>query len=187
MYELMKQTPYLGTFPYPLVSWKGKTLKQITTTIRENGKVNPSLTIRNDNLFRAGPLKLYRREIVSSPTDSCNVRTSTRIDEFDRPGGSIINSSATVQNGLVNTLDDNFPKNTCERPGTCLKILSAADNAKRRVRSSGMIKRQFDISKIMILIVRLRNNIWLVVIGRFSKINIILFAKVIQLLRLEVV
>jgi hypothetical protein len=147
MYELMKQTPYLGTFPYPLISWKGKTLKQITTTIRENGKVNPELIVKNNNLFRAGPLKLYRREIVSAPTGACNVRTSARIDEFDRPGGSIINSSATVQNGLVNTLDDTFPKNTCERPGTCLKILSDSENAKRRVRSSGMIKRQFDISK----------------------------------------
>lgn len=147
MYELMKPTPQLGTFPYPLISWKGKTLKQITSSIRPNGKVNASLKIQNNNLFRAGPLKIYRREIASTATGACNVRTSARIDVFDRPNGSIVNSSATVQNGLVNTLDDTFPKNTCEKPGTCLKFLSDSENARRRVRSSGMIKRQFDISK----------------------------------------
>jgi hypothetical protein len=147
MYELMNTTPKLGTFPYPLISWKGKTLKQITSSIRPNGKVNASLKIQNHNLFRPGPLKIYRREIASVTSSACNVRTSASIDEFDRPSGSIINSSATVQNGLVNTLDDTFPKNTCEKPGTCSVFLSPSENAKRRVRSSGMIKRQFDISK----------------------------------------
>ena len=149
MYELMKLTPHLGTFPYPLISWKGQTLKQITSSIRANGQVDPSLTLKKNALFHPRPLKIYRREIVStiSTTHSCNLRTSSRIDEFDRPGGSIVNSSASIQNGLVNTLDDTFPKNTCERPGTCSVFQSPSENAKRRVRSSGMIKRQFDISK----------------------------------------
>lgn len=149
MYELMKPTPHLGTFPYPLMSWKGQTLKQITSTIRANGRVDRSLILKRNTLFHPRPLKIYRREIVSfDPTNhSCNLRTSTRIDEFDRPGGSIVNSGASIQNGLVNTLDDTFPKNTCERPGTCSVFQSPSENAKRRVRSSGMIKRQFDISK----------------------------------------
>jgi hypothetical protein len=148
MYELMKPTPYLGTFPYPLVSWKGQTLKQITSSIQANGQVNPKLKLSSRSLMMPAPLKIYRREIaanISAP--KCNDRNSSSINVFDQPGGSIINSSATNQNGLVNTIDDTFPKNTCERPGTCLRFLSEGENAKRRVRSSGMIKRQFDISK----------------------------------------
>lgn len=144
----MKPIPYLGTFPYPLVSWKGKTLKQITSAFQANGQVNPKLTISSRNLMKAAPLKIYRREIaanINSP--KCNDRLSSSIDVFNQPGGSIINSDASKQNGLVNTLDNTFPNNNCQRPGTCLSFLSAAENAKRLVRSSGMIKRQFDISK----------------------------------------
>uniref|UniRef100_A0A6C0JMB1 Uncharacterized protein n=1 Tax=viral metagenome TaxID=1070528 RepID=A0A6C0JMB1_9ZZZZ len=149
MYELMKPTPYLGTFPYSLISWKGQTLKQITSSIRANGQVDQTLVLKRNTFFHPRPLKIYRREIAStiSNTHSCNLRTSSRIDEFNRPGGSIINSNASIQNGLVNTLDDTFPKNSCEKPGTCSKFQSPSENAKRRVRSSGMIKRQFDISK----------------------------------------
>lgn len=148
MYELMKPTPYLGTFSHPLVSWKGQTLKQITSSIQSNGQVNKSLKLTSRSLMMPAPLKHYRREIAANINQpKCSDRSSTSIDIFNQPGGSIINSSATNQNGLVNTIDDTFPNNTCERPGTCLPFLSAGENAKRRVRSSGMIKRQFDISK----------------------------------------
>ena len=59
MYELMKPTPYLGTFPYPLVSWKGQTLKQITSSLQENGQVNADVNISSRNLMLPAPLKLY--------------------------------------------------------------------------------------------------------------------------------
>jgi hypothetical protein len=148
MYELMKKNPYLGTFPYPLISWKGQTLNQVTSSLVANGQINPNLNISLRNIMMAGPIKLYRREIVvNTNTPKCSDRTSSSIDVFNQPGGSIINSIATQQNGLVNTIDDTFPNNTCQRPGTCLPFLSDGENAKRRVRSSGMIKRQFDISK----------------------------------------
>lgn len=148
MYELMKPTPYLGTFSHPLISWKGQTLKQITSSIQANGQVNKSLKLTTRSLMMPAPLKHYRREIAANINKpKCSDRSSTSIDIFNQPGGSIINSSATIQNGLVNTIDDTFPDNNCERPGTCLPFLSAGENAKRRVRSSGMIKRQFDISK----------------------------------------
>jgi len=148
MYELMKPTPYLGTFPYPLVSWKGQSLNQITSSFVSNGQINSNITISPRNLMMARPIKLYRREIVANiEIPKCNDRNSSSIDVFDQPGGSIINSTASLQNGLVNTIDDVFPNNSCQRPGTCLPFLSDGENAKRRVRSSGMIKRQFDISK----------------------------------------
>ena len=125
MYELMKKNPYLGTFPYPLISWKGQTLKQITSSIVANGQVNPNITISLRSLMMPGPIKLYRREIATNINiPKCNDRVSSSIDVFDQPGGSIINSTASLQNGLVNTIDDTFPKNTCQRPGTCLPFLS---------------------------------------------------------------
>jgi hypothetical protein len=144
----MKPIPYLGTFSYPLISWKGQTLKQITSTIIPNGKINKNLVLNSRSLMMSRPLKLYRREIaVNVSNTKCNDRISSSIDIFDQPGGSIINSVAGNQNGLVNTIDDTFPKNSCERPGSCLPFMSNSENALKRVRSSGMIKRQFDISK----------------------------------------
>jgi len=147
MYESMKPKPYLNTFPYPLVSWKGQTLNQITSSIISNGKVNKNIVLSSRSLMMSRPLKIYRREIAANiDTPKCSDRISSSIDVFDQPGGSIINSQATNQNGLVNTIDDTFPNNSCQRPGTCSPILSDSKNALRRVRSSGMIKRQFDIT-----------------------------------------
>jgi len=103
-----------------------------------------------NNYFRALPIKLYRREIVTSQNQNslCNSRISSSIDVFNQPGGSIINSDVTTNNnGLANTIDNTLPNNRCEYPGTCLAFTSPAENAKRRVRSAGMIKRQFDISR----------------------------------------
>jgi hypothetical protein len=157
----------------PYISWKGKTINQITSTVQKNpgkivgNKVTKDVYKKNvyagtvqlqPNLYRANPLKIYRREIANTvDVSSCYHRPSIKIDEIDRPNGSINNSSVNTNNGLVNTLDDTFPKNTCERPGSCINItlsngsnyniLSDADNARRRVRSSGMVKRQFDITK----------------------------------------
>jgi hypothetical protein len=143
----MQPIPYLNTFPYPLVSWKGQTLNQITSSIISNGKVNKNIVLSSRSLMMSRPLKIYRREIAANiDTPKCSDRISSSIDVFDQPGGSIINSKATQQNGLVNTIDDIFPNNTCQRPGTCEPFLSDAKTALRRVRSSGMIKRQFDIS-----------------------------------------
>jgi hypothetical protein len=143
----MKPKPYLNTFPYPLVSWKGQTLNQITSSITPNGKINKDITLSSRSLMMPRPLKIYRREIAANiDTSKCSDRNSSSIDVFDQPGGSIINSEAAQQNGLVNTIDDTFPNNSCQRPGTCEPFLSDAKTALRRVRSSGMIKRQFDIS-----------------------------------------
>lgn len=128
----------------PIVSWKGKTFNQITSSIKKNPGNFAVSTTNNRNLFLAKPLKLYRREIVN-PIDmnNCYPRTSLRIDEFNRPNGSIINSSSTNVNGLVNTIDNILPNNSCEKPGTCLVFLSPSENAKRRCRSSGIIKTKY--------------------------------------------
>jgi len=143
----------------PVVSWKGKTFTQITTTIKNNpgntvgnpiktpyykkGKQLGTVTYQ-PNLFLPNSLKIYRREIANNiDMTNCYPRTSSSIDEFNRPGGSIVNtSSSTNKNGLVNTLDNILPNNRCEEPGTCSTFLSPSENAKRRCRSSGIISKK---------------------------------------------
>jgi len=146
----------------PIDSWKGKTFTQITSSIKKNNtnSVGRSITKTvykkgvlvgtisvNPRFFLPNPLKIYRREIAN-PIDmtNCYPRSSLRIDEFDRPNGSIINTSSTNQNGLVNTVDNNLPNNKCEKPGTCSIFLSPSENAKRRCRSSGIIKQNYNPS-----------------------------------------
>jgi hypothetical protein len=129
----------------PLISWKGKTFQQIASSIRKNVHSSKYTNMANNRIFKATPLKIYRREIASVyDTSHCNVRTSTRIDEMNMPNGYIITSS--TGKGLVNTLDFTLTANTSDRPGLCSNscILSPADNAKRRVRSSGNIKKQYN-------------------------------------------
>ena len=103
-----------------LISWKGQTFNQISSSIRKNGDIDPNLNITN-NIFRKRgglPLKLYRREINVPGSASCNERTSTSMHLMNTPGGTITNSAITDNvSGLVNTLDFNLTENTSERPG----------------------------------------------------------------------
>lgn len=134
--------------PDRIISWKGKTFNQITSSIQKNTPVlNASPVL---NLFFANPLKIYRREIANASLPKYGSRHSISIDELNRPNGSINNSVATNINGLVNTLDFNLVNSKYET-AACLSsnstCFSQANNAKRRVRSAGMVKRQFDNSK----------------------------------------
>jgi len=138
-----------------LIPWKGQTFTQITSYIRRNENTGEGVT--NHNFFIPPPLKIYRREIAVDGPNTCTSKPSTTVLEMmDIPGGTIVNS-AFPDKGLENTLDFNLTNNTTEIPGNCTAcnstdsngtvFFSPAENAKRRVRSSGMIKRQFDISK----------------------------------------
>jgi len=132
-----------------IIKWKGKTFNQITSRIQMNTR-GQSDDFKKNDFFRALPILLPRREIATNLNSNsvCDARMSLSINVFDQPGGSIINSSVnTNNNGLVNTMDNLLPNNSCEDPGTCLAFVSPSETAKRRVRSAGMIKRQFDISR----------------------------------------
>uniref|UniRef100_A0A6C0KIU8 Uncharacterized protein n=1 Tax=viral metagenome TaxID=1070528 RepID=A0A6C0KIU8_9ZZZZ len=127
-------------------SWKGKTFTEITSLLKKNNTtINTNFS--KNSYFIPRPLKIYRREVVVGNSKNCNLKTSTLIRDFDMPGGTIVNSKASTKNGLTNTLDINLTENKYERPGTSTVCFSQADNARRRVRSGGMIKRQFDITK----------------------------------------
>lgn len=128
-------------------SWKGKTFTQVTNRIvKNNAKL--SSEISKNNLFRALPLKIYRKDVVTSDSTQCVQRASIKIDDINMPNGTIINSAVVNTKDLVNTLDINLVNNNTELLGHCKdQNECVANNARRRVRSSGMIKRQFDLSK----------------------------------------
>jgi hypothetical protein len=125
--------------------WKGKTFSQITATLRKNGlyksttyNVEPRLSLK------PGPLKIYRKEIASMSIPKCNRRS--QVFDFETPGNNIVNSKIQT-NGTKNTIDPTLPNNLGEYPGSACdtkgSCLSSQNNALRRVRSSGIIKRNF--------------------------------------------
>lgn len=131
----------------PLFSWKGITLTQVTNRIVKNNSTLSSILSKHD-LYRALPLKIYRKDIVTGDATQCVQRSSVKIDDINMPNGTIINSSVQDTKDLVNTLDINLINNQTELLGKCKDNNECvANNARRRVRSSGMIKRQFDLSK----------------------------------------
>jgi hypothetical protein len=141
------------------ISWKGRTINQITSSIQKNGKVGGKIT--GNIIFRAMPLKMYRREIATNiPTttpNTCNhSRVSSSITEMNWPGGYVIPKSTTDPNsvGQFNTLEhpatgnlnDSYgcPGNGSKTSGANSSYNCAENNARRRCRSSGIIKRVYD-------------------------------------------
>ena len=151
----------------PYYTWKGKTLEQVTSVLRMNtntlhelsddqfaicpGNKSLSSSLVCNRIFKAMPLKIYRREIAvinPSSSSSCS-RASSTIAAFEQPGGSIVNSQNTTNIGLVNTLDIKPTIITSEHPGQCdypSNCFTSPDlNAKRRVRSAGMYPKKFKL------------------------------------------
>uniref|UniRef100_A0A6C0D3B8 Uncharacterized protein n=1 Tax=viral metagenome TaxID=1070528 RepID=A0A6C0D3B8_9ZZZZ len=158
MANLVNMTKITSTInDVPIVQWKGQTFAQITSSIQKNGKILTSKSLNKGLFFIPPPLKIYRREIASQYDNShCNTRTSLKIDEFDRPGGSIIYATnktglaPSSRKGLVSTEHINLTVNASQRPSTtfatsnCTVGVDDAQNARRRVRSSGNVKRAFN-------------------------------------------
>jgi len=128
-----------------IISWKGKTFNQISSIIKKN---SGEKTGDKSNYFRANPLKIYRRELSEG---KCNERISFSIDKFNGPGGMIVNTESN-KDILGGTLDINLTESKYERPGTgnCSErkeCFNHAENARRRVRSSGMITKKYNAAK----------------------------------------
>ena len=147
-------TARLELNPIRYVSWKGKTLNQITSALQKNTHtLNDGDSI---NIFKPTPVKLYRKEITSRTIDGGNARVSASIQDFERPNGYSIVASPINSDGncvaLQNTLDINIPNSTYET-GTATQLstnpnicFSQADNARRRCRSGGAAIKQYDIT-----------------------------------------
>jgi len=141
-------------YPQSIISWKGKTFQQITSIYKKND--NDTQNNYNPRLFfNPGPIKLYRKEIAALDISNCYSRVSSSIDEINRPNGSVITNYENP-NGLVNTLDFNVSNNLytpvclnqdpvgCSSSNTNVNnCLSQQTNARRRVRSAGMIRKVF--------------------------------------------
>ena len=127
------------------IQWKGKTFNQITSAITKNEN---TITMEGSLLFKAGPIKGYRREIVTKTNDPSNPRISSSVNLFDIPNGYLVvpSDDPCECNGIQNTLDINYTNNKTEN-GTCNSLTTnglcfdPASNAKRRARSSGIIKK----------------------------------------------
>ena len=148
----------------PLFPWKGKTFAQVTTFLQRNKNTNTSVA----NTLLPNPVtRQYRREIASTPTrdpTNCNQRVSVRIDELNRPGGSLVLPLNTLTPGIPGVVDPLIPNDTthlsiaCEtcnnNADNCLTSSSNASNvcftdetnARRRCRSAGMVKRQYKVA-----------------------------------------
>jgi hypothetical protein len=104
--------------------------------------MNKNTFSAKSSFFLPPPIKHYRREISTCPT-----RASVIGDVFLQPGGVITNSQSTATKTAF-SVDFNLTTNHTERPSVlCDKVAcSKSADAKRRVRSSGNIKRKFTAS-----------------------------------------
>ena len=125
------------------ISWKGKTFNQVVAGLKKN--TNTFSTTSYKGFFLAPPLKHYRREIANTNAN-CKTRANVPLDAFFQPGGTIDNTKSTVPPTYVSEF--NLTVNDTERPtGVCDTVAcSKSADAKRRVRSSGNIKRKFTAS-----------------------------------------
>ena len=132
----------------PPILWKGTTMNQLTTVFQQNKN---STIISKYNLKLAQPLKIYRQEIASVPIISCS-RQHISIDELNMPNGYNI-SNATYQYGIKETLDINLTNDSTQKPGSCNAMstngvcLNPAQNALNRVRSSGNLKKAYNVNR----------------------------------------
>lgn len=125
------------------ISWKGKTFNQVVAGLKKN--TNTFSTTSYQGFFLAPPIKHYRREIAN--VNTCKTRANVLGDAFFQPGGTIVNTaSSSVPPTYV--AEFNLTENNTERPtGNCdTSACSKSADARRRVRSSGNIKRKFSAS-----------------------------------------
>jgi hypothetical protein len=124
-------------------SWKDRIFYQISSFIKKNNNNN----VNSTKLFmKSQPLKLYRREIVTTAIKPCNSRTSLKIDDFNRPGSMKVSGIKSIDNlaGLVNIIDYNVTQCISNNKESCINMPDV--DARRRVRSAGMIHRKYNPS-----------------------------------------
>lgn len=132
------------------IQWKGKTFNQLNSVVKKNYNNPKSFSLKRDLLFKPPPLKIYRREIASVDISGCNPKTSMRIDQYNMPGANIV--TQYTSRGINSTLDFNYENNSCQHPSTTItnstycNQFSSEKNALRRVRSSGVLKQNYNSS-----------------------------------------
>jgi hypothetical protein len=139
--------------------WKGQTFNQIVSSIQKNHRYIPvhdlSINDIRSTAFRAQPFKHYRREIANVPLITPRVpRTGVTIDTLNQPGGTISIRSYTTPypvglEGIVLDAQEmgiSSNRTSCNTVGLC-----AQTNARRRCRSSGIVKNNYNTSSELYL------------------------------------
>ena len=151
----MFQSSLLNTNLTPFLSWKGKTFGQITSSIQKNEN---TANMEGKLLFQPPPLKIHRREAFTKELKTQSSKISTSIDVLNQPGSALVVSGKSTNwnvcdndcNGTKLTLDPNLVNNRGETYECCTDLgadssvrraLDPASIAKRRVRSSGIIRK----------------------------------------------
>jgi len=129
--------PILYTRTTPSTDWKGPTYHQVAPSTVFN-QIPPDTQVGVANLYRALPVKHYRRELPGT-NDTCTnaYHNPGRMRDINRPGGTVTHSAATQfrQDTVAPIIP---PSEICSADSVCL---SAQANARRRARSSGMIRK----------------------------------------------
>lgn len=143
-------------FPQKISEWKGKTLFQVISSIKKNSSsYNDQISV--NQIRKSMPLKIFRKEIHNLHDDNENNQTNCRkrfnsiIRDIDMPGSTIVSEIPhdAYSNSLVTTLNNNqttlsAENGACNTPDNCF---SPAYNARKRLRSAGMIRKNFNINK----------------------------------------
>ena len=148
MYQGFFDPTKLNYSQVPYIPWKGKSFNQITSSLQHNSSSEENMA--GVVLFRATPLKIYRKEIATAKVTNYNPRISQKIDEINAPGGYLVKPEYACPNteGIIGTLDvkqltpfdQNGQPNTCKSATSDGVCLDKGLNALRRVRSAGMIR-----------------------------------------------
>lgn len=128
--------PILYTRTNPSTDWKGPAYHQVAPSTVFNDTQDNQVSVAN--IYRALPVKHYRRELPGT-SDTCTnaYHNPGRIRELNQPGGTVTHSSATQyrQDTVAPII---APSEICSADSVCL---SAQANARRKARSSGMIRK----------------------------------------------
>ena len=146
-----------------VIQWKGKTFKQLTPFLQRNKNSNQKLA----SFMLPNPVTQYRKEIASTPIQTCSQRASDSVNLFEQPGGNIITEEVNTVGppppksaGIVHVMDPSIPNDTsvngqscitCNARPHCANTSTLSDNvcfseenkARRRCRSAGMVQNKF--------------------------------------------
>lgn len=133
------------------ISWKGKTLTQISSTIKKNSM---SCIISDNNIKQPRPLKIYRRELaIDAPSNPSVQRTGIKIHNLNMPGGRGVTEIDNPETALFFVVDRNDSNTNvtetryCEGYANEATCISAQTNALSRVRSSGIVRKKYNLDK----------------------------------------
>ena len=152
----------VGTSMPTRVAWKGKTFQQVVSSLQKNHNTAYLSKYGVADTMRAQPVKHYRKEIASIDTSNGLVydtsghtwnyssAKSVSIDDLNRPNGTIM-THRSGQKGL-----DTIHVDPNERPRPCTtqcttQYMSAETNARRRIRSSGIMKPAYNSTSLQYL------------------------------------